>query len=122
MRTLTTLNISESWQIPHQKGEANPILQYRRKDGIMGENMPAPIRVMTSETCLLYAIIERAWKDLFVTEEKIQILSADWILSRDKTDWSFLWICEHLEIGSRIKETFIQCANKIKVGQKVAAL
>lgn len=89
--------------------------------------IPSTIEVATPHTSLpeiqlLYAMIERAWFDLTLTDHNSQREAAKWITSKKHDEWSFLWVCDHLRFSSAIKHRLTSYARRIRRDAKELAL
>lgn len=62
--------------------------------------------VLTEEHELLTAIVQRACLDVQGNDMANRRDARRWLLSDDNSEWTFLWICEHLKLSSKVVKRF----------------
>lgn len=73
-----------------------------------------PISPSLPEIQLLYAMIERAWFDMTLTDSAIKREAIRWFLSEEDSSWTFQWVCDHLRLTSRFRNRVIQAAKEFR--------
>ena len=56
-------------------------------------------RRRTAEEQLLVAVLVRAFRDLFNTEQHIRRDAINYLTSSTEKEWSFVWCCRHLDLN-----------------------